>query len=80
VSDTSDPAIGATTSHSRKTSPHLRRELRKHRSYQASLLHPEVPEMRWVAAEKQVIQEFPAPVLELPHLSAAPVIDCSRST
>ena len=51
VSDTSDLPIGATTSHSRKTGLHLYRERRKHRSCQASLPHPEAPEMRWVAAE-----------------------------
>jgi hypothetical protein len=86
VSDTSDLARGATTSHSRRTSPHLYQEQRKHRSYQALLSHQEAPEMRWVVAEKQVLQVrqalqvLPSPVLELPFLSVAPVIDCSQST
>jgi hypothetical protein len=78
--------MGATTNRSRRTSPHLHRELRKHRSYQASLSHPEAPEMRWAVAEKQVLQapqqvlrQLPAAVLEVPLLSVAPVIDCSRS-
>ncbi len=92
VSYTSDLAIGATTNHSRNTSPHQYQEQRKHRSYRASLLHPEVSEKRWVVAKKQVLQTLqtlpapqarqtlPAPVLELPLVSAAPVIDYSQST
>ena len=52
VSDTNDLPIDATTNHSRKTCLHLYQEQRKHRSYQASLSHPEVPEIRWVVAEK----------------------------
>jgi len=51
MSDTTDLPIDATTSRSRRTSLHLHQEQRKHRSYQASLSHPEAPEMRWVAAE-----------------------------
>ena len=52
VSDTNDLPIDATTNHSRKTCLHLYQEQRKHCSYQASLSHPEVPEIRWVVAEK----------------------------
>jgi hypothetical protein len=43
VSDTNDLPMDATTNHSRKTSLHLYQEQRKHRSYQASRSHPEVP-------------------------------------
>jgi hypothetical protein len=92
ASDTSDLPRDATTSRPRRTGLHLHQERRKHRSYQASLSHPEVPEIRWVAAEKQTLQmpqtlqvlqvpqTLPSPVLELPPVSAAPVIDYSQST
>jgi hypothetical protein len=43
VNDTNDLPMDATTSHSRKRSLPLDQEQRKHRSYQASLSHPEVP-------------------------------------
>ncbi len=52
VSDTNDLPMDATTNHSRKTGLPLCQEQRKHRSYQASLSQPEVPEIRWVVAEK----------------------------
>jgi hypothetical protein len=45
VIDTNDLAMGATTSHSRKTSLSLRQEQRKHSTYQATLSLPEVPEI-----------------------------------
>jgi hypothetical protein len=46
VNDTSDLPMDATTNHSRKTNLHLYQEQRTRRSYQASLSHPEVPQMR----------------------------------
>jgi len=46
VSDTNDLAMDATTNHSRKTSLPLHQEQRKHRPHQASLPHPELPQMR----------------------------------
>jgi hypothetical protein len=52
VSDTNDLPMDATTTHSRKTCLPLRWEQRKHRSYQATLSHPEAPEIRRVVAEK----------------------------
>jgi hypothetical protein len=52
VNDTSDLPMDATTSHSRKTSLRLSQEQRKHQLYQASLSHPEVPEIRWAAANQ----------------------------
>jgi hypothetical protein len=51
ASDTNNLPRDATTSRSRRTSLHLYREQRRHRSYQASLSHPEAPEIRWAAAE-----------------------------
>ena len=85
ASDTSDPAIGATTNRSRSTSPHLYRGQRKHRSHRASLSYREVPEMRRVAAEKQALRVprlflvLRFPVREPPLLLVAPVIGCNRS-
>jgi len=64
VSDTSDLPIDATTNHSRKTCLHLYQEQRKHRSYQASLSHLEVPGIRWVVVEKYSRQYLPLPSLE----------------
>ena len=64
ASDTNDLPIGATTNHSRKTCLHLYREQRTHRSYQATLLHPEVPQIRWVVAEKFQYLYLPLPLLE----------------
>ena len=52
VSDTNDPPMDATTNHSRKTCLRRYPEQRKHRSYQASLSHPGVPQIRWVVAEE----------------------------
>jgi hypothetical protein len=52
VSDTSDLPMDATTSHSRKTGQHRYREQRKHRLYQASRSHPEIPEIRSAAVHK----------------------------
>ena len=42
VTDTNDRAMGATTSHSKKTSLSLYQEQRKHSTYQATLSQPEV--------------------------------------
>jgi hypothetical protein len=64
VSDTSDLPIGATTSHSRKTCLHQYREQRTHRSCQATLSHPAVPEIRWAAAEKFQCLYSPLPLPE----------------
>ncbi len=64
VSDTNDLPMDATTNHSRKTSLPLCQEQRKHRSYQASLSQPEVPEIRWVVAEKFQYLYLPLPSLE----------------
>jgi hypothetical protein len=63
-SDTNDLPIDATTNHSRKTCLHLYQEQRKHCAYQASLSHPEVPEIRWVVAEKFQYLYLPLPSLE----------------
>jgi hypothetical protein len=52
VSDTNDLPIDATTNHSRKTCLHLYQEQHTHRSYQATLSHPEVQQIRWAAAEQ----------------------------
>ena len=51
VSDTNDLPIDATTNHSRKTGLHLSQEQRKH-TYQVSLSHPVVRQIRWVVAEE----------------------------
>ena len=64
VSDTNGLPINATTSHSRKTCPHLCQEQRRHRSYQASLLLQEVPEIRWVVAGKCQYLYLPLLLLE----------------
>jgi hypothetical protein len=64
VSDTNDHPMDATTSHSRKTGLHLYQEQRTHRSYQASLSHPEAPRIRWVAAERFQYLHLPLPLLE----------------
>jgi hypothetical protein len=64
VSDTSDLPIDATTNHSRKTSLHLYKEQHTHRSYRATLLHPEVPQIQWVVAEKFQYLYLPLPLLE----------------
>ena len=64
VSDTNDLPIDATTSHSRKTCLHLYQEQRTHRSYQATLSHPEVLQIRWVVAEKFQYLYLPVPSLE----------------
>jgi len=52
VTDTNDPPMDATTSHSRKICLLVYQGQRKRRAYQASLSQPEVPEMRWVVAEQ----------------------------
>jgi hypothetical protein len=52
ASDTNDLPMDATTNHSRKTCLHLYQEQRTHRTYQASLSHPEVPEKRRAAADQ----------------------------
>ena len=48
VSDTSDPAMDATTIHSRKTNLCLSQEQRKHQAYQVALSQLGVRRMRWV--------------------------------
>ncbi|MGE5300213.1 MAG: hypothetical protein ACM3MB_04525 [Acidobacteriota bacterium] len=53
VNDTNGLPIGATTNHSRKKGLHLYQEQRTHLAYQATLSHPEVPEIRWVAERFQ---------------------------
>jgi hypothetical protein len=52
VSDTNDLPIDATTNHSRKRGLHQYRQQRKHRSYQVSLSHLVVRQIRWAAAEQ----------------------------
>ena len=52
VSDTSDLPMDATTSHSRNTNQHRYQEQRKHRLYQASRSHPEIPEIQSAAVHK----------------------------
>ena len=47
VSDTNDLPMDATTSHSRKRGLHQCQEQRKHRSYQVSLSHLVVRQIRW---------------------------------
>src|SRR4030042_6478923 len=64
VSDTNDLPMDATTNHSRKTCLHLYQEQRTHRSYQASLSHPEGPQKRWVVAEKFQYLYLPLPLLK----------------
>jgi hypothetical protein len=64
VSDTNDLPMAATTNHSRKKCLHLYQAQRTHRSYQASLSHPEVPQIRWVAAELFQYLYLPLPLLE----------------
>ena len=64
VSDTNVLPTDATTNHCRRRCPRLRQGRRKHRSYQASLSHPEVPQIRWVVAEKFQYLYLPLPSLE----------------
>jgi hypothetical protein len=64
VSDTSDLPIGATTNHSRKTCLHQYREQRTHRSCQAALSHPAVPQIRRVVVEKFQYLHLPLPLPE----------------
>jgi hypothetical protein len=52
VIDTNDLPMDATTSHSRKTGLHLSEEQRKHWAHQASLSHPVVRQIRWVAVDQ----------------------------
>jgi hypothetical protein len=49
VSDTNHLAKDATTSHSRRTGPHLSREQRKHWEHQGPLSHPVAPQTLWAA-------------------------------
>jgi hypothetical protein len=75
VSDANDLPTNATRNHSRKRGLRQYQEQRKHRSYQASVSHQEVSEMRWVVVEKQVLRAPPSCVLELePELPLAPVL------
>ncbi len=60
VSGTNGLPIHATTSHSRKTGPHLYPGQRKHTS-QVLLREPEVLEIRWVVAEKSQCLRLPLP-------------------
>jgi len=53
VSDTNGLPTNATRSHPRRTGPRLYREQRIHLPYQASLLHPGAPEMRWAVATRK---------------------------
>ena len=65
VSDTNDLPMDATTNHSRKTSLHnIYQEQRTHSSYQATLSHPEVPQIRLVVAEKFQYLYLHLPLLE----------------
>jgi len=52
MSDTKDPPIDATTNHSRKICPHLRREQRRHRPCPVSLSPQVVRQIRWAVAKK----------------------------
>jgi hypothetical protein len=65
ASGTNDLPRGATTNHSRKTCLHLYQEQRTHRSYQATLSHPGVPQMRWVVAAQFQHLYLRLPLLEL---------------
>jgi hypothetical protein len=62
--DTNDLPTDATTNHSRKTCLRLCQEQRKHRLYQATRSHPEVLQIRWVAAEKFQYLYLPSPLSE----------------
>jgi hypothetical protein len=64
VSDTNGLPMDATTNHSRRTCLHLYQEQRTHRSYQASLSHQEVPQIRWVVAERFQYLYLPLPLFE----------------
>ncbi len=64
VSDTNDLPMDATTNHSRKTDPLVYKVQRTHRSYRATLLLPEVPQIRRVVAEKFQYLYLPLPLLE----------------
>jgi len=63
VSDTNVLPKDATTNHRRRRYPRLRQGRRKHHLYQASLSHPEVPQIRWVVAEKFQYLYLPLPLL-----------------
>jgi len=52
MSDTKAPPIDATTNHSRKICPHLRREQRRHRPCPVSLSPQVVRQIRWAVAKK----------------------------
>jgi hypothetical protein len=64
MSDTNVLPTDATTNHCRRRCPRLRQGRRTHRPYQATLLQPEVPEIRWVVAEKFQYLYLPLPLLE----------------
>jgi hypothetical protein len=64
ASDTNALPIGATTNRSRKTDLRLYREQHIHRLYQAALPHPEVPQIRWLAAEQFQYLHLPLPLPE----------------
>src|SRR4030043_576729 len=64
MSDTNVLPTDATTNHCRRRCPRLRQGRRTHRPYQATLLHPEVPEIRWVVAEKFQYLYLSLPLLE----------------
>ena len=61
VSDTNHLHMDATTNHSRKTCLPLYQEQSTHRSPQASLPHPEVPQIRWVAERFQHLNYYGMP-------------------
>ncbi|MDQ7788338.1 MAG: hypothetical protein RDU01_12105 [Thermodesulfovibrionales bacterium] len=64
VSDTNDLPMDATTNHPRKICLHLYQEQSTHCLYQAVLSHPEVPQIRWVGAEKFQYLHLPLPWFE----------------
>jgi hypothetical protein len=69
VSDTNGLPMDATTSHSRRICLHLHQEQRIRRSYQGSLSHPEVPQIRWLAAGKFQCLYLPPPLPEQEQLT-----------